>query len=50
MAGEPERWPAMGAESRRRALAHGLDEVLRGYEEIYQRVLSARRPGIAAGF
>ncbi len=39
-----ERWPAMGVVSRRRAMAHGLDDVLRRYEGIYQLVLDARSP------
>jgi len=35
----PERLAAMGLDSRRRALAHALDGVLAGYEEIYCRLL-----------
>jgi len=42
MAAETERWPAMGAESRRRALGHALDGALGAYEEVYQGVLCGR--------
>ena len=41
VADEPGRWPMMGAESRRRAMAHGLDDILQRYEEMYQLMLSA---------
>ena len=35
----PERWPQMGAESRRRALGHSLEEMLNRHERIYQSML-----------
>lgn len=49
MAAEPERWLTMGAEGRRRAMAHGLDGVLQRYEEIYHLALSTRPSATPSG-
>jgi len=42
---EPQRWRAMGAESRKRAMAHALDDMVRCYEDVYQHTWSHVRSG-----
>jgi hypothetical protein len=39
----------MGAESRRRAMAHSLDDVVGRYEEIYRLALDGRQTAVPAG-
>ncbi len=45
LADHPEAWPAMGAVSRRLARAHGIENTLVEYEQIYSAVRGSHRPG-----
>ena len=40
LAGQPERWPEMGKASLEKAQFHGLDNTVRQYEELYEKLLS----------